>query len=322
MDDTRHIQPVVETNTRTIKRSRLMQRLPVKSVHSPDEEETVFKNIKVGVFNAAAKRDVGGIARGSPNCKRPIRGYIRTLTDFLFMTDGEDVLWIAYVILEDCICDYIIRCDIDSVDIGQLSDEFKAENDLLRPEFNGDSIVTEYVGTAWALAFLNPCPRGHRDVLIRAVIGFYHCSRDPHRSSRRWRVLEAAGWEQTAPSNDHGLYPLPPPSPEIMLNNPMWEAQISLISAFQPGRAIEADPTAAIAQELHTRRILKRSRPNTPTQECLTLPFPDLDIDLDTNMEDFPLPRSPDVLWESVRHQGYDLPDLPVQLLDRIRTQE
>lgn len=196
-------------NPRAIKRPRLMQRLPIKPEDTPEDDETMFKNIRVGSFGTGAKLNVGGIVRGSPNWKRPPPGSIRTLTEFLFATDEDNVLWISFGFLTSRVNEYTIRCDIDSIDVSQLSEEFKVENDLLRPEFDGDSMLSEYIAKAWALAFLNPCLRGQQDLLIRAVIGFYHYARDPYRSSRRMRVLEAAGWEQAAPSRERETSPIP-----------------------------------------------------------------------------------------------------------------
>jgi hypothetical protein len=92
--------------------------------------------------------------------------------------DRNQVPWIAFGYSRDRVTmEYTIRCDINSVAVDELSYEFKIDNCLFPLAYQkpaADGIYrppNEYADNmiSWALALLNPCLRGKRDLLERAV---------------------------------------------------------------------------------------------------------------------------------------------------------
>ena len=93
--------------------------------------------------------------------------------------------------------EYTIRCDVESVDHNQLSNDFKTDNCVYpraccqKDQYRGNRLVyeTECNTVGWALAELNPCLRGKRGLIQRAVDSWRNSNQDPRLRSRRVRRM-------------------------------------------------------------------------------------------------------------------------------------
>ena len=92
--------------------------------------------------------------------------------------DDNGMKWISFEYSRDGIkMEYTIRCDADSVNLGDLSPEFRTENCVYpgacvpSKEYNGKRLLyeTECNTQGWALARLNPCLQNKRGLIRRAV---------------------------------------------------------------------------------------------------------------------------------------------------------
>lgn len=93
--------------------------------------------------------------------------------------------------------EYTIRCDVESVNVDQLSPDFKNENCVYpraccgKDQYRGNRLAyeTECNTVGWALAELNPCLRGKRGLIQRAVDSWRNSNQDPRLRSRRVRRM-------------------------------------------------------------------------------------------------------------------------------------
>lgn len=91
--------------------------------------------------------------------------------------------------------EYTIRCDVESVIVDDLSQDFKTENCVYpraccsKDQYRGNRLVyeTECNAVGWALAELNPALRGKRGLIQRAVDSWRNSNQDPRLRSRRVR---------------------------------------------------------------------------------------------------------------------------------------
>ena len=92
--------------------------------------------------------------------------------------DTNRVKWIAFGYSHNGVkMEYTIRCDTDSVNLDDLSSEFRTENCVYpgacvpAKEYNGKRLRYEMECNTlgWALAHLNPCLRSKRGLIRRAV---------------------------------------------------------------------------------------------------------------------------------------------------------
>jgi len=123
-------------------------------------------------------------------------GPIPATTPLVVRQDNNGVQWIAFEYSRDRVkMEYTIRCDVESVDTSSLAQEFKGENCVYpracvpRDQYKGNRLNYEsdcnQVG--WALAELNPCLRGKRGLIQRAVDSWRNSNQDPRLRSRRVR---------------------------------------------------------------------------------------------------------------------------------------
>ncbi|KAG4269052.1 hypothetical protein FPRO04_12284 [Fusarium proliferatum] len=140
------------------------------------------KSLLSSVGQAHYEQDVGEL-QGSANTA-PARdtkaapGSIPATTPLVVRRDGNGVQWIAFEFSTNRVkMKYTIRCDVESVDIDELSPEFKEPNCVYpqvcgpRDQYQGKSLVheTECNDIAWALAELNVPLRGKRGFIQPAV---------------------------------------------------------------------------------------------------------------------------------------------------------
>ncbi|KIV77106.1 hypothetical protein PV11_08937 [Exophiala sideris] len=123
-------------------------------------------------------------------------GPIPATTPLVVRQDNNGVQWISFEYSRDRVkMEYTIRCDVESVDANALSQEFKSENCVYpracvpKEQYKGNRLAyeTDCNQVGWALAELNPCLRGKRGLIQRAVDSWRNSNQDPRLRSRRVR---------------------------------------------------------------------------------------------------------------------------------------
>ncbi|KAF2015595.1 hypothetical protein BU24DRAFT_346688 [Aaosphaeria arxii CBS 175.79] len=123
-------------------------------------------------------------------------GPIPATTPLVVRQDQNGVQWIAFEYSRDRVkMEYTIRCDVESIDVKDLPQEFKTENCVYpraccpKDQYKGNRLAyeTECNHVGWALAQLNPCLRGKRGLIQRAVDSWRNSNQDPRLRSRRVR---------------------------------------------------------------------------------------------------------------------------------------
>ncbi|KAK6593344.1 ribosomal protein l24e [Botrytis cinerea] len=125
-------------------------------------------------------------------------GPIPATTPLVVRQDNNGVQWIAFEYSRDRVkMEYTIRCDVESINVENLGPEFKTENCVYpraccsKDQYRGNRLVyeTECNTVGWALAELNPCLRGKRGLIQRAVDSWRNSNQDPRLRSRRVRRM-------------------------------------------------------------------------------------------------------------------------------------
>ncbi|KAK2733342.1 hypothetical protein FQN57_002162 [Myotisia sp. PD_48] len=128
-------------------------------------------------------------------------GPIPATTPLVVRQDTNGVQWIAFEYSRDRVkMEYTIRCDVENINIETLSPEFKTENCVYpracctKDQYKGNRLVyeTECNAVGWALAELNPCLRGKRGLIQRAVDSWRNSHQDPRLRSRRVKRMAKA----------------------------------------------------------------------------------------------------------------------------------
>ena len=135
-------------------------------------------------------------ANAPPANSNAAPGPIPATTPLVVRQDGNGVQWIAFEYSRDRVkMEYTIRCDVESVIADSLSPEFKSENCVYpracvpKEQYKGNRLAyeTDCNQVGWALAELNPCLRGKRGLIQRAVDSWRNSNQDPRLRSRRVR---------------------------------------------------------------------------------------------------------------------------------------
>lgn len=125
-------------------------------------------------------------------------GPIPATTPLVVRQDNNGVQWIAFEYSRDRVkMEYTIRCDVESVNVETLGADFKTENCVYpraccnKDQYRGNRLnyETECNTVGWALAELNPCLRGKRGLIQRAVDSWRNSNQDPRLRSRRVRRM-------------------------------------------------------------------------------------------------------------------------------------
>ncbi|KAF2264159.1 hypothetical protein CC78DRAFT_248170 [Lojkania enalia] len=125
-------------------------------------------------------------------------GPIPATTPLVVRQDQNGVQWIAFEYSRDRVkMEYTIRCDVESINVDDLPQEFKTENCVYpraccsKDQYKGNRLhyETECNTVGWALAQLNPCLRGKRGLIQRAVDSWRNSNSDPRLRSRRVRRM-------------------------------------------------------------------------------------------------------------------------------------
>lgn len=105
-------------------------------------------------------------------------GPIPATTPLVVRQDNNGVQWIAFEYSRDRVkMEYTIRCDVESVNVDELSQEFKSANCVYpraccgKDQYKGNRLhyESECNAVGWALAQLNPNLREKRGLIQRAV---------------------------------------------------------------------------------------------------------------------------------------------------------
>ncbi|KAH7316510.1 hypothetical protein B0I35DRAFT_451518 [Stachybotrys elegans] len=140
-------------------------------------------------------------------------GPIPATTPLVVRQDGNGVQWIAFEYSRDRVkMEYTIRCDVESVNIDELSPEFKQENCVYpraccpKDQYRGNRLMyeTDCNRVGWALAQLNGPLRGKRGLIQRAVDSWRNSNQDPRLRSRRVRRLAKMNNRKQVPSPHPG----------------------------------------------------------------------------------------------------------------------
>jgi len=151
-------------------------------------------------------------------------GPIPATTPLVVRQDGNGVQWIAFEYSRDRVkMEYTIRCDVESVNVDTLGQEFKTENCVYpraccsKDQYRGNRLVyeTECNAVGWALAELNPALRGKRGLIQRAVDSWRNSNQDVRLRSRRVRRQAKINTRrQSVPATPH-MAAAPPVGPGL-----------------------------------------------------------------------------------------------------------
>lgn len=152
-------------------------------------------------------------------------GPIPATTPLVVRQDNNGVQWIAFEYSRDRVkMEYTIRCDVESVNVDELSQEFKSANCVYpraccgKDQYKGNRLhyESECNAVGWALAQLNPNLREKRGLIQRAVDSWRNSNQDVRLRSRRVRRMakiqnrNAAKATPGAPFPGPGSAGLPP----------------------------------------------------------------------------------------------------------------
>ena len=153
-------------------------------------------------------------------------GPIPATTPLVVRQDQNGVQWIAFEYSRDRVkMEYTIRCDVESINVDELPQDFKTENCVYpraccnKDQYKGNRLhyETECNTVGWALAQLNPCLRGKRGLIQRAVDSWRNSNQDPRLRSRRVRrMAKMNNRKATAvPHGNHMAGPNGPAAPGV-----------------------------------------------------------------------------------------------------------
>ncbi|KAI7501434.1 hypothetical protein KC367_g2847 [Hortaea werneckii] len=139
---------------------------------------------------------MGGPPSGPNTPSGPAPGPIPATTPLVVRQDNNGVQWIAFEYSRDRVkMEYTIRCDVESVNVDELSQDFKSNNCVYpracvgKDTYKGNRLhyESECNAVGWALAQLNPCLREKRGLIQRAVDSWRNSNQDVKLRSRRVR---------------------------------------------------------------------------------------------------------------------------------------
>lgn len=145
--------------------------------------------------------------QGSPGINpNAAPGPIPATTPLVVRQDNNGVQWIAFEYSRDRVkMEYTIRCDVESVNTDGLHADFRTDNCVYpracqgKDSYKGNRLQyeNECNTVGWALAELNPCLRGKRGLIQRAVDSWRNSNQDPRLRSRRVRRMAKINTRKT-----------------------------------------------------------------------------------------------------------------------------
>ncbi|KAI9894561.1 MAG: hypothetical protein M1814_001915 [Vezdaea aestivalis] len=183
------------------------------------------------IMNSNMAHSMAGPGNGGPAVNpNAAPGPIPATTPLVVRQDNNGVQWIAFEYSRDRVkMEYTIRCDVESVAVDSLPQDFKTENCVYpraccqKEQYRGNRLVyeTECNTVGWALADLNPCLRGKRGLIQRAVDSWRNSNQDPRLRSRRVRrmakmnnrkAVQSHGQHTNAMAAPPSISNIPPPT--------------------------------------------------------------------------------------------------------------
>ncbi|KAI1431003.1 hypothetical protein GGR50DRAFT_690066 [Xylaria sp. CBS 124048] len=187
-------------------------------------------------------------------------GPIPATTPLVVRQDNNGVQWIAFEYSRDRVkLEYTIRCDVESVNTDELGHDFRTENCVYpracctKDQYRGNRLQyeTECNTVGWALAQLNPCLRGKRGLIQRAVDSWRNSNQDPRLRSRRVRRMAKMNNRKTVqPHSAH----LPGPSGPSAMSTPSAMGPSSATPLGKPGMS-------SMSSQLHHHHAHEGSAP-------------------------------------------------------------
>ncbi|KAJ9645754.1 hypothetical protein H2199_002794 [Coniosporium tulheliwenetii] len=200
------------------------------SAHSRNDWKSKIENVKhtdgtATVRSGSASSRTTWTADKRSWCTRTARGPnvnpnaapgpIPATTPLVVRQDQNGVQWIAFEYSRDRVkMEYTIRCDVESVNVDELPQEFKTENCVYpraccsKDQYKGNRLLyeTECNTVGWALAQLNACLRGKRGLIQRAVDSWRNSNQDPRLRSRRVRRMAKISNRKAVQAAQHGTH--------------------------------------------------------------------------------------------------------------------
>lgn len=204
-----------------ISNSSSMKMDPTPQQHNPSQRPILSPPHSAAAGTQAAGNNVpqtspGGTSSGAAP------GPIPATTPLVVRQDSNGVQWIAFEYSRDRVkMEYTIRCDVESVNVDNLSQQFKTENCVYpraccsKDQYRGNRLVyeTECNAVGWALAQLNPALRGKRGLIQRAVDSWRNSNQDPRLRSRRVRRMAKLNRRPTVQAQASPITPVTPGLP-------------------------------------------------------------------------------------------------------------
>ncbi|KAL4961171.1 uncharacterized protein BDV14DRAFT_204021 [Aspergillus stella-maris] len=156
---------------------------------APESGQECVYSSKFDTKTDNSKRDEPRRCRGSTPNTSPMA--LAVIAPSVLPKDKNGCSWVSFRYTRyELELEYIIRADVEFINLDDLSNDFKAENCIYPEVYMGENqneISTEDVrfkeacnGIGWALAKLNPLLRGHAGILQRAVETWIYASRSVH----------------------------------------------------------------------------------------------------------------------------------------------
>lgn len=212
--------PALASTSPAMKMDSLPQSNPQRSMLNPPHPSPANHSLQPG--SAQQGSPLGASSSAAP-------GPIPATTPLVVRQDSTGVQWIAFEYSRDRVkMEYTIRCDVESINVDNLSQDFKTENCVYpraccqKDQYRGNRLVyeTECNTVGWALAELNPALRGKRGLIQRAVDSWRNSNQDPRLRSRRVRRQAKVTRRQSMPATTPHIPPAGPATP-IMAPAPM-----------------------------------------------------------------------------------------------------
>ncbi|KAK0931055.1 hypothetical protein LTR29_016431 [Friedmanniomyces endolithicus] len=167
--------------------------------HQPSHSQPPMIDTKPSQSALHRPPSVVNAPHGTPQTPSgPAPGPIPATTPLVVRQDHNGVQWILFEYSRDRVkMEYTMRCDVESVNVEELSQEFKSNNCVYpraccnKDTYKGNRLhyESECNGVGWALAQLNPMLREKRGLIQRAVDSWRNSNQDPRLRSRRVRRM-------------------------------------------------------------------------------------------------------------------------------------
>lgn len=212
--------------------------------------------------NSNNNSNAGNSSSNNPNAAP---GPIPATTPLVVKQDPNGVQWIAFEYSKDRVkLEYLIRCDVESVNVDDLPQDFKSENCVYpraccnKDQYKGNRLQyeTECNTVGWALAQLNTVLRGKRGLIQRAVDSWRNSNQDPKLRSRRvrrqaknhTRKTNIALQQQSQLAKPGGAVGMSSPTASITARPPTRQPSLSMAGS-QIGQSQADSSASAIADE-------------------------------------------------------------------------